>query len=321
VLELTELAGRVSLVAEFVDGVDLSRCCRSTHLLPPRVVVEAMAEVASALDSAWTTPSPDTGEPLHLVHRDIKPENIRLSKYGEVKLLDFGIARTYQLTREALTATGQMPFTPGYAPPEVFAENAEVGNYTDVFAMGATLFRLLVGERFYEGKKLKAQLNLSADPEDFAAFVEERLVLIAHDGLREVLRGCLSYRKETRPSARALHNSLSAIADTLDGPTCARWARGVNFPAPSAVEGGSLTGQVLNDDRGMTVRIQRVVVEPPASSAATVLLFREAEDVPDPPPRPRWGFVLLLAVVLCVIVVPVVLMVGASLLGAGFYLF
>jgi len=322
--ELTRLAGRVALVAEFVDGVDLSRCCNSERLLPPRVVVEAMAEVAAALHCAWVTPSPDTGKPLRLVHRDVKPENIRLSKHGEVKLLDFGIARTSQLGREALTATGHMPFTPGYAPPEMFNEKPPIGDYTDVYALGATAYRLLVGERFFEGVKIRRQVNLAAERDAYETYLRGRLDKIRGNALRQLLWGCLAHRKEDRPSAKELAKKLTSLSDAMEGPTCSRWARSVPFPEPSSVEGGSLTGRVIEGDDGQTVRIRRLVTREDqikAKSPATVLMqIPSARDLTEPPPTGRrWWVVAGMVLVMLLVVGPLLVALGATMIGAGWY--
>jgi serine/threonine protein kinase len=283
-----------------------------------------MAEVASALHCAWVTPSPDTGKPLCLVHRDVKPENIRLSKHGEVKLLDFGIARTSQMGREALTATGQMPFTPGYAPPEMFTEKPPIGDFTDIYALGATTYRLLVGERFFEGVKLKRQVNLAADREGYEAFLRERLEKIRGNALRQLLWGCLAYRREDRPSAEALAKKLTSLSDAMEGPTCSRWARSVPFPEPSSVEGGSLTGRTIEGDDGQTVRIRRLVTREDqikAKSPATVLLqIPSTRDLTEAPgPRSRWWVVAGLVLVMVLVVGPLLLAFGATVIGAGLY--
>lgn len=321
--ELTRLKGRVALVAEYIDGVDLSRCCRPGVLLPPRVALEVVAEVASALDCAWNTPSPRTGEPLHLVHRDVKPENIRLSKHGEVKLLDFGIARTHELAREAMTVAGHMPFTPGYAPPELFGSDPHVGHYTDVFALGATMYRLLVGERFYEGKKLKAQLNLSAAAEDYEPYLHSRLQQVSGGGLRQALLGCLAFRPEDRLTAAELGDRLHALADAMEGPTRGRWARGITFPPPVSVKGASLTGQTLHDDDNHTVQIRRPLSTEQIAkekAPATVLLSpSQLRPAPRAPPRTRWWLVVGLVVVIVLVVVPVAAVFGATVVGAGMW--
>ena len=69
VLEQTIIRGRVALVTEYIPGIALGRCCKPATRLPPKIVLEAIAEVASALHCAYFTLSPETGKPLQLIHR------------------------------------------------------------------------------------------------------------------------------------------------------------------------------------------------------------------------------------------------------------
>ncbi len=248
VIEMTLIRGRVALVTEYIDGVDLARCCRKPYLLPQTVVLGALGEVASALHTAWTTPSPETGKPLKLIHRDIKPENIRIGKHGEIKLLDFGIARTTEMFRHAKTAQGDLPFTPGYAAPEAFTKGFQ-GSASDVYALGVTMFRLLAGERLYEDMELSDQVTICCLPERYTSFLKKRLTAVeAPEPVMALLRDMLAYDSAHRPSAFEVENRCSSLVDELDGPSHVRWARAQKFPEPQGVPSGSLTGQTIEED-------------------------------------------------------------------------
>lgn len=326
--ELTRLAGRVALVTEYVEGVDLSRCTSPKRLLPPRAVMGIMGEVAGALDCAWTTPSPLTGQPLQLVHRDVKPQNIRLSKHGEVKLLDFGVARTTQLDREARTVTGDMPFTPGYAPPEAFLEDGTIGAHTDIFALGVTTFRLLTGARFYGEHKLTGQVQLAHEPASYAAHLQAAMAQLPEaEGVRALLTRVLSYDPAERPSAAELEARCAALVDGMEGPTVRRWARAVAFPDAKALDGADLVGQVLEEE------LEGIRIDPPTlptglgqrtvrPDTATVIrdLPPGSGELPlpaPPPPRPRWRLGLALVVLgLCLVGVAALTVAFMALLSA-----
>ena len=143
-----QLGGRWAVVMELVDGASLSRLLKRHGSFPPRVALEVIAEVARALDKAIHQPGPD-GRPLRLVHRDLKPGNIQLTQAGEVKILDFGIARADFDQREAKTTHGIVG-TPGYIAPERFDGHEDPKG--DVFSLGGVLFKLLCGGLPGEGK-------------------------------------------------------------------------------------------------------------------------------------------------------------------------
>ena len=82
-----------------------------------RSSIEIAVEVASALHVVHSATDAATGKPLNIVHRDLKPSNVRVTPHGEVKLLDFGIARAAFPGREAVT--GSLRFeSAGYVAPE-----------------------------------------------------------------------------------------------------------------------------------------------------------------------------------------------------------
>lgn len=144
VVDLTRLDGRVALITEYVDGADLSTLIK-TRDLPPRVAVEVAGAVARALHAAWTTSLGERG-PLRLVHRDVKPSNIRLGRDGSVKLLDFGIARSDEVTRGIVTASDLLVGSAPYLAPERFRKGPPLPA-SDVFALGATAYEALAGDR------------------------------------------------------------------------------------------------------------------------------------------------------------------------------
>ncbi|HET7865251.1 MAG TPA: serine/threonine-protein kinase [Burkholderiaceae bacterium] len=133
-------AGQPYLVLEYVDGVPLTRYC-DEHRLAPTARLRLFLQVLSAVEHAHK----------HLVvHRDLKPANILVDAQGQVKLLDFGIAKLLrppgQAGRQAQTTQqGGWPMTPLYAAPEQMQGQA-VTTATDVYALGVVLYELLTGQ-------------------------------------------------------------------------------------------------------------------------------------------------------------------------------
>jgi serine/threonine-protein kinase len=202
------------VVMEFVEGSDLRRLLE-VGPIPPRAALQIAEEVASALHAAWGQAGPE-GKPLHLVHRDIKPENIRLTPQGEVKLLDFGIARADFSAREAATQQGGMG-TVIYMSVERFrGEDTHAG---DVYALGVTLWELLTGvppnqsaadaDRRPPGRSLRPQW-------EWLAGLDE--------GLFALLTRMMADEPEDRPTARECARTLAELRLRVPGELLEDWA-------------------------------------------------------------------------------------------------
>ena len=155
------------LVMEFVDGPSLSSllgyCSKRNILLPPQLVAHICARVADGLHYAHTLLNPETSEPLHLVHRDVSPQNILLSKQGDVKITDFGVAKSER--QEAVTRSGVVKGKLSYMAPEQL-QGEHLDGRTDTFALGVVLYEALVLERLFKGKTDLETMNkiLTWDP-------------------------------------------------------------------------------------------------------------------------------------------------------------
>ncbi|MDY7232189.1 serine/threonine-protein kinase [Hyalangium rubrum] len=147
------------LAMEYVDGLPLSSLLRGLGWqgLPLSAATFLGAELASALDYLHRRTTA-TGEPLHLVHRDMNPPNVLVSRIGEVKLSDFGIARS--ASRAQLTMAGNVRGKLGYMAPEQ-AMAQSIDGRTDLFALGLTLHEALTGRRVLTGEN-EAQLLMAA---------------------------------------------------------------------------------------------------------------------------------------------------------------
>ena len=121
------------IVMEYLDGVSfkdflIANGGRTTISYATEVILS----VAKALQALH-------GE--HIIHRDISPDNIFLLTNGKVKLIDFGAAKLSVNAEQ----TQMITLKPGYAPPEQYRQNGNQGPWTDVYALGATMYRALTG--------------------------------------------------------------------------------------------------------------------------------------------------------------------------------
>ena len=128
------------LVMDFVDGDSLKKILENRGgQLPWKEAVEIMVHVLAALRAVHRVS--DSGEPM--LHRDIAPDNIYITKDGQVKLLDFGAAR---YASGDLSHSLSVVLKEGYAPEEQYRKKGRQGPWTDVYACGATLYRMITGE-------------------------------------------------------------------------------------------------------------------------------------------------------------------------------
>ncbi|HJN75114.1 MAG TPA: serine/threonine-protein kinase [Myxococcota bacterium] len=139
-----------AVVMEYVHGITLRQvldeCARAREQVFTEAAVEMICELADALYQAFTTPS-DNGESLNLVHRDLKPENIMLTRSGEVKILDFGLARVDN-DEYAREAGDRIKGTPIYMAPEQ-ASGDGVDHRTDLFSLGLIAYELFMNKAAY----------------------------------------------------------------------------------------------------------------------------------------------------------------------------
>jgi serine/threonine protein kinase len=140
------------LVMEYVDGCNLKALIERQKQKGKRTdighSVYLMIECCKALQYAHSLEHPETNEPLGIVHRDISPPNILLSKNGEIKLVDFGLAKANSQIES--TDPGVVKGKFSYLSPEA-ASGLEVDHRADVFAVGIILWELFTGRRLFYG--------------------------------------------------------------------------------------------------------------------------------------------------------------------------
>jgi eukaryotic-like serine/threonine-protein kinase len=148
--------GAPFLVMELLEGETLeARWARKSRQLP---VSEVLLIAEKVLDVLWAA------HEKGVVHRDLKPENLFLTRTGEIKILDFGIARLHELSHDTKqTRAGSVMGTPAFMSPEQARGRwDEVDARTDIWAVGATLFTLLAGRYVHEGETVQEQLIMAA---------------------------------------------------------------------------------------------------------------------------------------------------------------
>jgi serine/threonine protein kinase len=141
------------IVMEYVDGANLKAVAEALKKnggsFPVSVAVYLAIEICKGLAYAHEVKDPQTGEPMHIVHRDMSPPNVLLTKYGEVKIVDFGLAKANSQLEKSEPGIIKGKFS--YLSPEA-AMGQDVDPRTDIFAVGIILWELLAGQRLFLGE-------------------------------------------------------------------------------------------------------------------------------------------------------------------------
>ena len=122
-------------VMEFVDGTDLGDIMR-TGRMTRELALQLLPQICAGLEYAHSK---------GIVHRDIKPANIMLTRQGEVKITDFGLAKDVMRAPSMVTETHMVMGTPEYAAPEQFNAHRNVDHRADIYALGVLMYQMLTG--------------------------------------------------------------------------------------------------------------------------------------------------------------------------------
>jgi serine/threonine-protein kinase len=151
----SEEDGTAFLVMELLHGQTVEALWqRCANRLPLKLVTAVAVQLLDVLAA---------GHARGVIHRDIKPENLLVTREGQVKVLDFGIARVRDFAAKSATQTGFTMGTPAFMSPEhARAKPEDIDARTDLWAVGATIFTLASGETVHDAENAQALLILAA---------------------------------------------------------------------------------------------------------------------------------------------------------------
>ncbi len=231
---------------ELLDGATLEQIVDSTGPFPIGRVLHILEQVAGALSEAHE---------LGLIHRDIKPANIMLCNQGGqmdvAKVLDFGLVKEMKSESPQLTHENAITGTPLYMAPEALTSAESVDARSDLYALGAVAYYLLVGDHVFQGDSLievcsKHLLQVPIPP-------STRGGRPLPDALERLVLDCLEKKPEQRP--RSAREFLLRLAQTRSEPWDARqaeaWWRehGANVRTAARAPAGS--GRTIQVDLGL----------------------------------------------------------------------
>jgi len=250
IFELGEVNGTWFVAMEHVAGKDLRELLKRVREqggeVPVDVALYIAVEVARGLEYAHHAKDAQ-GRHLQIVHRDVSPHNVLVARTGEVKLIDFGVAKA--ANKSVHTATGILKGKFPYMAPEQ-AHARPVDARTDVFALGIVLWEMLTGRYLFRGKTDAVTLRLVREcmvpaPSSLREDVPEALD-------RVVLKALRKEPGERYPSAAAFREALEGVL--------------ANYPPPDVVGWVQQYDDVVGfDDVESDVGVP--IVEPPAEAA------------------------------------------------------
>jgi serine/threonine-protein kinase len=208
--------GSPFLVMELLEGTALDSMWEKSGKLPVGEVLLVADQLLDVLVAAHAK---------RILHRDLKPENLFLTKEGQLKVLDFGIARLRELTQgqtAGSTRSGSLLGTPAFmAPEQARGRSQDVDERTDLWAVGATMYTLLSGKFVHEAETINEQLiETATKPAQPIAKVCPDL----HERVARIVDRALAYeRKDRFATAREFQQAVrEAIALVPVGPTVTR---------------------------------------------------------------------------------------------------
>jgi serine/threonine protein kinase len=291
IFDFDQIEGSYYIAMELVEGCDLKRLGRKDRRVPVGVALYVVAEALKGLGYAHTKAI--DGKPLGLIHRDVSPHNILLSRSGEVKISDFGIAKAQ--ARATATGSGIIKGKLSYMSPEQ-ARGDKIDHRTDIFAAGVVLHELLTGARLFEGDSemeiiAKVQRCEISPPRISPQVDAVVLKLLARDP---------ATRYATAAEAARALSALPGFTDESD--MLAQLVQRAMAEAPKPVSIARAAFTPTDSDRGLAPGATRT--ESPAAQSRSVqpVSFVSAQVEPEPR-RGRW-------------VVAAVLVVGLAGLGA-----
>jgi serine/threonine-protein kinase len=218
--------GAAFLVMELLLGATLAEVAdRRGGTIPLRAVLASADQVLDVLAAA---------DARHIVHRDIKPANLFLTTTGQVKVLDFGVARMRDAQGQHTTHSGMALGTPAFmAPEQALGRSEDISGRTDLWALGATIFALVTGRSVHQASSGQQQIVYAATrsaesltsvdpttPAEVAAVVDRALAFHPHArwenaaAMREALRAAYRGLYDEDPSAA----TLAALALSVGVP-------------------------------------------------------------------------------------------------------
>ena len=310
VYDLGEEKGVVYLAMELLDGTDLRDLIAANTLANQDAKLAIMEQVCAGVGYAHAQ---------SVVHRDLKPANIRVLTSGQVKVMDFGLARIGAAS--GMTATGAVLGTPHYMSPEQ-VKGQRADSRSDVFALGAILYQLLTGRQPFDAESVHAVLFkiLEGEPDPVERWIDDVPAQVAGLAVRALAKDPQARFQDGAEMAAALGTVRSSLPGKLSSDPqalatlLANEAQVETHLLPTASQGALALDALI--DSGATGK-EKTHREPPTLSGKAPTRPGPGRRSPAPTPPAAAGGRWVRAAVIAVGAVGAVGLVGWGLLRPG----
>ncbi|MDQ7036483.1 MAG: serine/threonine-protein kinase [Anaerolineae bacterium] len=186
------------VVMQWLGGGDLRQYLEAKGKMPPKTLAKILTQITGALDETHAA---------NIIHRDLKPDNIVLDEKGAAYLTDFGIAK--RIGYKPITSLGIVVGSPNYLSPEQILGET-VSARTDVFALGFTIYEMLIGQHPFHHIRSRVQLMMAIMQQDIPVMTDLDPKIVADiNGL--IQRATNKQTDKRYPTASALSQHFSQI--------------------------------------------------------------------------------------------------------------
>lgn len=257
IYDIDKVDDQFFLVMELLSGGSLADLVDERGPLPWQEACRMIAQAALGLEAAHAA---------EMVHRDIKPENLMQTREGIVKVVDFGLSKLVdatQDTRNAMTKQGQILGTPQYMSPEQF-EAAELDARTDIYSLGASLYRLITARFPFQECTSIVQTMLAHVSKPVPKVVDFNSQIPAECD-RIIQKAMAKQRADRYQNAREMADDLIRLIQDQGGS----WMGGTVMPRPGTESNrtNTIAAEITTDE---IVPLQSVLIVEPSKMLAAM---------------------------------------------------